>query len=196
MSDQKAKVKMKQGMMAVYKCSVKNLRDSARKIVALRSDILKQLKKEMDIQVLGTIKPEGILWVHYKAQIDAGMVVAGADAVPADALLGAMSPELTVGQRRSKAMQAGKARKKAEREEAARLLAEKEARDAEADNEAVQVESGSEPQTSGDGSESETEEVGVDEAGAVGPESTVAGELTKEDVEQMAMDELLASEKQ
>jgi hypothetical protein len=177
----KAKIKMKQGLMAVYKCSVKNLRDDDRKIVAIRSDILKGLKKEMDIEILATIKPEGVLWRNHVNQPQ----VAG-DNTHSAAAITALGPDdytgLTAAQIRSKKMLAGKARKKAEREEAARLLEQKQLNDS-----AALTPTG----------------VGIigeivgESLEAVGKEtSVVTGGMSKEEIEEKSMEEFLASQKQ
>jgi hypothetical protein len=64
--------KMKQGLEAVYRCKVKNLRDDRYKVVNLRADVYRALKKEMSIEVISTVKPEGILWLHYQKEVQAG----------------------------------------------------------------------------------------------------------------------------
>ncbi len=171
----KVKIKMKQGLMAVYKCSVKNLRDDDRKIVAIRSDILKSMKKEMDIDIISTIKPEGILWRDYQG---GEKIVPKATDINVDGL--------TPAQIRSQKMLAGKARKKLERAEAAALLEQKQLKDAAA---LLPTDAGIVGEIVAGGERGETLET-------VGEESAVVtGEMTKEEIEEKSMEEFLASQK-
>jgi len=63
------KLRMPQGLEAVYLCRVKNLGDKRTKDVRLRADIYEKLRKEMHIEILETVKPAGVAWEVHQRQI-------------------------------------------------------------------------------------------------------------------------------